>query len=156
MEEKFENMYKQATEKAASVGLDPQLRFLVKLGAGKCQQSSRSLPQQLVLTTLSLLCKTTAMLKCITFLWTQLQKSFRDASKEKITPHGKSWMPSTAWQSQRTGKQQKFQQRHCKLWRNCQFYDIEEEDKLQIELKVFHASYSCPSPISVTYCIFFQ
>ena len=32
----------------------------------------------------------------------------------------------------------------------CQFYNIEEEDKLQTELKVFHTSYSCPLPISVT------
>lgn len=32
----------------------------------------------------------------------------------------------------------------------CQFYNIEEEDKLQTELKVFHTSYSCPPPVNVT------
>lgn len=35
-----------------------------------------------------------------------------------------------------------------KLWRNCQFYNI--EDKLQTELKFFHTSYSFPPPVNVT------
>ncbi|KAI7814732.1 putative zinc finger MYM-type protein 1-like [Triplophysa rosa] len=29
-------------------------------------------------------------------------------------------------------------------------YNIEEEDKLQTELKVFHTSYSCPPPVNVS------
>ena len=70
-EEEFENMYKQATEKAASVGLDSPVEIPGQARSRQCQQGSRSLPQQLLLTACSLLFMTTTLIKCITFLWTQ-------------------------------------------------------------------------------------
>ncbi len=39
---------------------------------------------------------------------------------------------------------------HQAVKKLCHFYNIEEEDKLLTELKVFHTSYSCPPPVNVS------
>lgn len=116
-EEEFEEISKQAIGKVTSVGQDPPIRdpstSKEEESASKvtaCCLISHCWPCFLNLARILLH-------RCFMFLWTQWHKSFRDALREEVIPHWKSWMGSIAWQHQRTGKQQNVPQRHYKLWR---------------------------------------
>lgn len=150
-EMEFENMYKQATEKAASLGLDPPTEI-------PGQARRRKMPAKF---------KITATTATADHPFPTLQDYYRvkvyyvfvDTMTQELLRRFKGEDNAT-WEI--------LNALHCmtvpKYWKTaeiptealqavkklCQFYDIEEEDKLQTELKVFHSSYSCPSPISVT------
>lgn len=82
--------------------------------------------------------KSTTVFKCTMFLWTQWHRSFRDTLKVAIIQPGKSWMPSIAWQFQRTGKQQQSQQRQSKLRGNsASFTSLRKNKNCRQNLKSF-------------------
>uniref|UniRef100_A0AAY3ZWZ6 HAT C-terminal dimerisation domain-containing protein n=1 Tax=Denticeps clupeoides TaxID=299321 RepID=A0AAY3ZWZ6_9TELE len=136
-EEEFEKMYEQATEKAASVGLDPpHLRCLDELEGGNCHKfvattatadHAFSTPQE--------------------YYRIKVHYVFVDMMTQELLRHFKGGDNST-WEILNAF--------HCltvpENWKTARLSTeaLQAEDKLQTELKVFHASYSCPPPINVT------
>ncbi|XP_051797021.1 zinc finger MYM-type protein 1-like [Acanthochromis polyacanthus] len=149
-EEEFENMYQQATEKAASVGLDPPNEI-----PGQARRRKMPAKFKVIATaatadhtfpTLQDYYRVKVYYAFVDMMTQELQRRFKgeDNSTWEILNAlhcltvPENWkttkIPTEALQA---------------LKKLCQFYNIEEEDKLQTELKVFHMSYSCPSPVSV-------
>lgn len=149
-EEKFDNMYKQATEKAASVGLDPPTEI-------PGQARRRKMPAKYKFTattatfdhtfpTLQDYYRVKVYYVFVDTMTHELRRRFKgeDNSTWEFLNAFHSLIAPENWKT--TNPPTEVLQAVKKL---CQFYNI-EVDILQTELKVFHASYSCPSPISVT------
>ncbi len=150
-EEEFEKIYKQATDKAASMGLD-----LPSEVPG--QSRRRKVPEKFKFAATSATTDhafpTLQEYYCVKVYYVfvdtmiqELQRRFKggDNSIWEIL-HGfhclvvpENWktasIPTAA---------------HQAVKKLCHFYNIKEEDKLLTELKVFHTSYSCPPPVNVS------
>lgn len=154
IEEEFENIYKQATEKAASVGLDPPSEVPGQARRRKVPEkfkfSATSATTDHALPTLQEYYRVKVYYVFVDTMIQELQRRFKggDNSIWEIL-HAfhclavpENWktasIPTAALQA---------------VKKLCQFYNIEEEDKLQTELQVFHTSYSCPPPVNVSYIL---
>uniref|UniRef100_A0A8C6P238 Zinc finger MYM-type protein 1-like n=1 Tax=Nothobranchius furzeri TaxID=105023 RepID=A0A8C6P238_NOTFU len=150
-EEEFEKMYQQATEKAASVGLDPPSEVPGQARRrkvpAKFKFTATTATAEHVFTTPQEYYRAKVYYTFVDTMTQELQRRFkgRDNSTWDILNAFHYLTVPENWQTARISTESL--QAVKKL---CQFYDIEEEDKLLTELKVFHASYSCPPPINVT------
>lgn len=150
-EEEFENIYKQATEKAASVGLDPPSEVPGQARRRKVPEkfkfAATSATTDHAFPTLLEYYRVKVYYVFVDTMIQELQRRFKggDNSKWEIL-HAfhclavpENWktasIPTAAFQA---------------VKKLCQFYNIEDEHKLQTELKVFHTSYSCPPPVNVS------
>uniref|UniRef100_A0A669EY62 DUF4371 domain-containing protein n=1 Tax=Oreochromis niloticus TaxID=8128 RepID=A0A669EY62_ORENI len=148
-EEEFEKIYEQAREKAASVGLDPPSEV-------PGQARRRKVPAKFKFAATTATADDHAFTTPQEYYCVKVFYVFVDTMTQELLRRFKggdnsTWEILNALHTLTVPENWKIisTEAHQAVKKLCQFYDIEEECKLQIELKVFHASYSCPAPVSV-------
>ncbi|KAL4008541.1 hypothetical protein ACER0C_002393 [Sarotherodon galilaeus] len=146
-EEEFENIYEQAREKAASVGLDPPSEV-------PGQARRRKVPAKFKFAATTATADDHAFTTPQEYYRVKVFYVFVDTMTQELLRRFKggdnsTWEILNALHTLTVPENWKIisTEAHQAVKKLCQFYDIEEEYKLQTELKVFHASYTCPPPV---------
>lgn len=150
-EEEFEKIYKQATEKAASVGLDLPSEVPGQARRRKVPEkfkfAATSATTDHAFPTLQEYYRVKVYYVFVDTMIQELRRRFKggDNSIWEILHAFQCLVVPEYWKTASIPTAA-----HQAVKKLCHFYNIEEEDKLLTELKVFHTSYSCPPPVNVS------